>query len=83
MRHTQRSPLLKEVGRQIRKERERQQLTQAALGERAGGWSANFIGKIERGQTNPEFAAVWAIATALGLKLGDLLAAAEQELESR
>jgi transcriptional regulator with XRE-family HTH domain len=59
------------VGRQVRRIRREQDLTQTDLGA-AAGMARNTINKIERGHMNPSAESVARIAAALGVPVGTL-----------
>jgi len=59
------------LGRQIRKLRRQQKLTQEALAERSG-LSYKYIGEVERGSGNATVVALGAIAEALGVSIAGL-----------
>lgn len=62
---------LKGVGKRVRVLRKLKAFTQEELGEKAG-LSYKFVGEIERGEVNPSLDSLIKIATALGVKVGDL-----------
>ena len=62
----------KQFGAKLRRVRRSQDLTQAALAARSG-LHINYISGIERGTRNPSLIAVGQLATALGLKLHELV----------
>ncbi|MGG0886391.1 MULTISPECIES: helix-turn-helix domain-containing protein [Brevibacillus] len=62
--------LLKKVGEGIRRERDRNGLTQAQLAEEAS-LHPNFIGQIERGEKAATVTSLHKICTALGIGVGD------------
>ena len=64
------------VGAQLREWRQRRQLTQERLAERAG-LSYKFVGEIERGAGNPTIQTLSRLAAALDVDLAELLRAAE------
>ena len=64
------------LGRVLRAERERKQLSQDELGHRAG-YSRNYIGLVEQGKTSPSVRALFNIATALGVRPSLLIRRAE------
>jgi len=66
-----------DFGRQVRELRLRRQLTQTALGKRAG-LSYKFVGEIERGTGNPTLTTMGSLAAALGCDLADLVAIHDQ-----
>jgi XRE family transcriptional regulator, regulator of sulfur utilization len=68
------------LGRVIRFERERRQLSQEALSELAG-MNRSFVGEIERGEATPTIVTLQKLADALGLKLSELITRYEEESE--
>ncbi len=60
------------LGRRIKALRLRKELTQEALGERAG-LNYKYLGAIERGERNPSLKQLLKIAQALGIELHELL----------
>jgi transcriptional regulator with XRE-family HTH domain len=68
------------LGRTIRRLRQAQHLTIAALASKAG-LSANQPGAIELGHGNPTFTTLSALAGALGVTPSELVRAAEAETE--
>lgn len=60
------------MGRQIRKERQRQQLTQAELAERVDV-STSFIGHVERGSRKASLETVVKISEALGMSIDSMV----------
>ena len=68
---------LRALGDEIRARREERGLSQERLADLAG-LHRNFIGLIERGQRNPTFFTLLAIARKLGLPLSELVASAER-----
>ena len=69
---------LRELGGRIRHRRERQNLTQAQLGDRCG-LHRTFVGSVERGERNVSILNLRTIASALRVPLSELLAAAPAE----
>ena len=65
------------LGRAIRELREKRGLTQEAVAHEAGV-TASTYGLIERGQSNPTWATVEDIASALGVSVGELARRAEK-----
>jgi transcriptional regulator with XRE-family HTH domain len=75
MRHSDRpQPAL---GKAIRQLREKRELTQVALGEKAGV-SGRSLSLIEQGHANPTWATVRDIAAALGVSIGELAKLSEK-----
>lgn len=68
------------LGRVVRFERERRQLSQEALSELAG-MNRSFVGEIERGEATPTIVTLQKLADALGLKLSELIKRYEEEPE--
>lgn len=60
------------VGRRIRAIRESKGLSQEKLADKAG-MAHNYMGKIERGETNPSLKILFSVADGLGLSISDLL----------
>lgn len=60
------------VGREVRRLRLEQKLSQEELGDRAG-LHANYIGYIERGERNVGIKALFRVARGLGVKPAELL----------
>lgn len=60
------------LGRQLRRLRRSQGLTQYELGERAG-LHMNYISDVERGKRNPSLTALCQLAWGLGVKVRDLV----------
>ncbi|MCW7541018.1 helix-turn-helix domain-containing protein [Aquabacterium sp. A7-Y] len=69
--------LLVAFGRVVRDERKRKQLSQEKLAE-AADLHRNYIGLVELGKTAAALDSAAAIANALGLRLSELLRAAEE-----
>lgn len=65
-------------GRRIKALRLRKELTQEALGERAG-LNYKYLGAIERGERNPSLKHLTKIARALGVELHELLLVEHEE----
>ncbi len=63
---------LKQLGKRIRETRIRLGLTQLEVAEKADT-SANYFAQIERGEVNPSYSMLRAIARALKVKLNDLI----------
>lgn len=74
------SGIANRLGRVIRFERERRQLSQEALSELAG-MNRSFVGEIERGEATPTIVTLQKLADALGLKLSELIKRYEEESE--
>jgi transcriptional regulator with XRE-family HTH domain len=70
------SPQHDALGRALRDLRTQRQLSQEALGYRAG-LHRNYIGGVERGELNPSYASLLKLATALGIQASELLRRAE------
>jgi transcriptional regulator with XRE-family HTH domain len=66
------------LGRRIRALRLRRELTQEALGERAG-LNYKYLGAVERGERNPSLKQLLKIAHALGVGPHELLVIAQEE----
>jgi transcriptional regulator with XRE-family HTH domain len=64
---------LKQLGKRIKEARTRQGLTQLEVAEKADT-SANYFAQIERGEVNPSYSMLQAIAKALKVNLSDLIA---------
>lgn len=64
---------LRAVGQHIRKQRQSAGLSQEQLAERAG-LHRNYVGLLERGERNASLKALFAVARALRVSLGELLA---------
>jgi transcriptional regulator with XRE-family HTH domain len=67
------------LGRRIKALRLRRELTQEALGERAG-LNYKYLGAIERGERNPSVRQVLKLAQALGVEPHELLIVDQEEL---
>ncbi len=63
---------LKQLGRSIREMRNERRLTQLEVAE-ASSISANYFAQIERGEVNPSYSLLKAIARALKIKLSELI----------
>jgi transcriptional regulator with XRE-family HTH domain len=63
---------LRQLGKRIRETRIRLGLTQLEVAEKADT-SANYFAQIERGEVNPSYSMLRAIARALKVKLNDLI----------
>lgn len=69
----------KVMGRVIRQQREKRQLTQEVV----SGFAAltrSHLAMIERGQKNPNVATLWKIASAFDMPLSELFRLAEEEI---
>jgi transcriptional regulator with XRE-family HTH domain len=66
------------LGRRIKALRLRRELTQEALGERAG-LNYKYLGAIERGECNPSLKQLLKIAQALGIEHYELLIVEQEE----
>ena len=64
--------ILREFGRNLRAERNRAGLSQEGLAEKTGLCFGQYIGKIERGETNTSLSVVVAILNVLDLEFEDL-----------
>ncbi len=67
-----RSPVVGDLGKNLRAARERLNLTQEAVADRSGV-QAGEISRIERGKRDPQVSTVEKLADAVGLKPGQLL----------
>lgn len=63
---------LKQLGKRIKETRIKRGLTQLEVAEKADT-SANYFAQIERGEVNPSYSMLRAIARALKVKLNDLI----------
>lgn len=63
---------LKQLGKKIREARIGRSLTQLEVAEKADT-SANYFAQIERGEVNPSYSMLRAIAKALRVNLSDLI----------
>lgn len=63
---------LKQLGNRIREVRKKRGLTQLEVADLADT-SSNYFAEIERGQANPSYSMLTAIAKALKVKLSDLI----------
>jgi transcriptional regulator with XRE-family HTH domain len=70
-------PSHKAFGQAVRATREEKGLTQAAFAKKSG-LHVSYLSGVENGQRNPTLTALSQIAKALGLKLSELAARAEQ-----
>lgn len=73
-------PQLIAFGRTVRKARRDLELSQEALADRAG-LSSKHVGEIERANKDPRLTTVLKIASALGLRSGDLFDSVDERLE--
>lgn len=71
-------PLQTLFGQVVRRHREAAGLSQEEVGERTG-LSRNYVGMVERGETNPTLLVLQSLAEALGTTMSDLI----RDLESR
>ena len=55
--------------KQVKEAREKLNLTQAEVAEKAGNMTVNYYAMIERGEVNPSFAKIKSIAKVLRVKL--------------
>lgn len=69
--------LARAFGKAIRAERERQGLSQEALGD-AAGLDRTYVSGLERATRNPTLASMEKLASALGVPLSKLVADAER-----
>ena len=67
------------MGRIIRQEREKKQMTQEVFSGFAV-LTRSHLAMIERGQKNPNVATLWKIAQALDMPLSELFRLAEEEM---
>jgi len=70
------------LGQAIRKHRERLDLTQEKLGEKADV-HRTYLADIERGTCNPSIESVRRLACALGIPISELFKTAENDSASR
>ncbi len=63
---------LKQLGNRIREVRKKRRLTQLEVADRADT-SSTYFAQIERGEVNPSYSMLAAIAKALKVKLSDLI----------
>lgn len=75
--HHQKIPLLRALGLAIRERREQRHLSRAELAV-AIGVAKERIGALERGQLNPGYELLLALADALGVGVGALVIRAEE-----
>lgn len=78
---TSQSSQLNALGRTLRAVRRELDLSQEALGARAG-LSAQHISQIERGGKDPRLSTVLRLADALGLRAGELFAMYDRRVDS-
>jgi transcriptional regulator with XRE-family HTH domain len=65
------------LGLAVRERREQRQLSQASLAS-AVGVARQRVGALERGQLNPRYELLLALADALGVQVGELVIRAEE-----
>ncbi len=70
----------KDLGRAVRRLRQGQRLSMAALASEAGV-SEGHLGRIELGRGNPAVSTLLGLTGALGVTLGELVLAAEAEMQ--
>ncbi len=75
--HPQRTRLLRALGLAVRECRKQRHLSRAELAG-ATGVTAERIGALERGQLNPSYQLLLALADALGVGVGVLMVRAEE-----
>jgi transcriptional regulator with XRE-family HTH domain len=68
--------MLRGLGLAVRERREQRRLSQASLAS-ALGVARQRIGALERGQLNPRYELLVALADALGVEVGELVSRAE------
>jgi transcriptional regulator with XRE-family HTH domain len=68
--------MLRGLGLAVRERREQRRLSQASLAS-ALGLTRQRIGALERGQLNPRYELLVALADALGVQVGELVSRAE------
>lgn len=73
------SPAHHALGRAVRESRARRGLSQEALGF-AAGLHRNYVGALERGETNPTFATLMRVTHGLGLALSAVVAIYERNI---
>ncbi len=61
-----------QLGRNIKKARQKAQMTQVEAADKAG-IHVNYFARIERGEVNPSYEILESIAKALKIKLSDLV----------
>jgi transcriptional regulator with XRE-family HTH domain len=66
------------LGREVRALRARRGLTQARLAARIPKMTANTVGELEAGRSNPSVTRVMQLADALGVASAELVASAER-----
>jgi transcriptional regulator with XRE-family HTH domain len=71
-------PSHKAFGQAVKAAREDKGLTQAEFAKKSG-LHVSYLSGVETGQRNPSLTALSQIASALGLKLSELIARAERE----
>ena len=62
----------KQIGNKIKEIREKAQLTQAQVADKAD-IHVNYFARLERGEVNPSAEILKSVAKALGVKSGDIL----------
>ncbi len=72
-------PLTTAFGQVIRRKREAAGLSQEELGEKTG-LSRNYIGMVERAETNPTLLVIQSLAKALGTTMAALVGELEREI---
>ena len=65
------------LGAEIRAWRRRRHMSQERFAEESTV-HVNEVGRVERGETNPELETLWLIASQMGVSLGTLFTAAEK-----
>lgn len=63
---------IKDLAKKLKKAREKQNLTQAELAEKAG-LHVNYYARVERGEVNPSYDTVYKLIKALKVKSSDIL----------
>jgi transcriptional regulator with XRE-family HTH domain len=69
---------LERLGRAVRRCREARRLSQAEVAKRTG-LHRTFVGRVERGVTNPSFSHLQQLAAGVGVPLSVIVAEAERE----
>lgn len=72
-------PEQRAFGRAVRELRARQWMSQEGLGFRAG-LHRNYVGALERGETNPTFRTILRVVRGLDMPLGELVAVYERQV---
>jgi transcriptional regulator with XRE-family HTH domain len=75
--HPHKTLLLRALGLAVRERREQRHLSRAELAA-ASGVAGKLIGALERGQLNPGYELLLALADALGMGVGALVTRAEE-----